>query len=117
VLQAACIALTMVMTAGCAMLAPPGPAFGSQHHVVFAHPPAQAARCFARNAEAHSSALVSEVQPRGMGMDVIVRVKNGVTYATATIDPRGAGASGRITLMVVSSAGQAELLRVLTQGC
>ena len=79
----------------------------------------RAAECFARNAEEHSSALVAEVRPpdaRGR-VEVIVRVKNGVTYATADIRPAGQRAEGTITLMVVSTRGRAELVRTLVEGC
>ena len=85
----------------------------------FAQPPQRAAECFARNAEAHSSALAAEVRPpdaRGR-VEVIVRVKNGVTYATADIRPVGQRADGAITLMVISSRGTDELLRSLVEGC
>ena len=53
-------------------------------------PPEKAARCFAHNAEEHSSALVSEVRiDRDGTAAVVVRVKNGITYATADIRRSG----------------------------
>lgn len=86
---------------------------------VFAQPPQRAGECFAGNAEAHSSALVAEVRPpdfRGR-VQVIVRVKNGVTYATADLWPAGQGADGTITLMAISLRGARELVRSLVEGC
>jgi len=86
---------------------------------VFAQSPQRAGACLARNAEAHSSALVAEVQPpdpRGH-VEVIVRVRNGITYATADLRAAGQGAEGTITLMVVSSRGARELVRSLVEGC
>jgi len=85
----------------------------------FMHPPQRAAACFARNAEEHSSALASEVRPpdvRG-NVEVIVRVKNGVTYATADFRPVSTGSNGTITLAVVSSGGVRDLVRSLVEGC
>lgn len=86
---------------------------------LFAQSPQRAGACFARNAEAHSSALVAEVRPpdaRGH-VEVVVRVKNGVPYATADLRPVGQRAEGTITLMAISSAGTAELVRSLVEGC
>jgi hypothetical protein len=106
--------LTLV---GCALVQEDKSA-GSFRHV-FAQSPQRAAECFARNAEAHSSALIAEVRPpdaRGH-VEVIVRVKNGVTYATADVRPVGQRAEGSITLMVVSSRGNQELVRTLVEGC
>ena len=85
----------------------------------FMHPPQQAASCFARNAEEHSSALVSEVRPpdaRGH-VEVIVRVKNGVTYATADFRPASTGSNGTVKLAVYSSGGNRDLVRSLVEGC
>lgn len=85
----------------------------------FTLPPQAAGACFARNAEARSSALIAEVKPpdaRGH-VEVIVRVKNGVLYASAELRPAGARAEGLITLMVVSRRGQAELVSSLVEGC
>ena len=85
----------------------------------FELPPQRAAACFARNAEAHSSALIAEVRPpdaRGH-VEVIVRVKNGVPYATADLRPVGQRAEGTITLMAISSAGTDALVRSLVDGC
>ena len=85
----------------------------------FIHSPQQAAACFARNAEEHSSALVSEVrQPDARGhVEVIVRVKNGVTYATADFRPSSTGSNGTIKLAVYSSGGNRDLIRSLVEGC
>jgi hypothetical protein len=111
-----CAALALAALAGCAPMTP-APAFGSRHEVRLSQPPAQAAQCFARNAEAHSSALESEVRQSGRGMQVIVRVKNGVTYATADIDGHGGGSIARIDLNVVSTGGASDLVSRLTEGC
>jgi hypothetical protein len=85
----------------------------------FVHPPQRAAACFARNAEEHSSALVAEVRPpdRQGRVEVIVRVKNGVTYATAELRPVGERADGTITLMVISRRGNRQLVDSLVEGC
>ena len=85
----------------------------------FVHPPQRAAACFAGNAEEHSSALVAEVRPpdRQGRVEVIVRVKNGVTYATAELRPAGARAEGTITLMVTSTRGTRQLVESLVEGC
>jgi hypothetical protein len=85
----------------------------------FAQPPQQAAACFARNAEAHSSALAAEVRPpdRRGNVEVVVRVRNGVVYATAELRPAGSQAEGTITLMVVSKGGQRQLVDALVEGC
>lgn len=90
---------------------------GSTHTVRMQQPPAQAARCFARNAEEHSSALVAEVNStRDGGAETIVRVKNGVLYGTADFRRAGAGSSATITLMVIT-ARRSELLDSLVEGC
>jgi hypothetical protein len=85
----------------------------------FIHPPRQAASCFARNAEEHSSALVAEVRlPDARGrVEVIVRVKNGVAYAIVELRPTGTGSNGTIRLAVFSSEGNQELVRSLVEGC
>jgi hypothetical protein len=92
---------------------------GSTVRHLFAQSPQRAGACFARNAEAHSSALVAEVRPpdvRGH-VEVIVRVRNGVTYATADIRPVREAAEGTIALMVISLRGREELLHALVDGC
>jgi hypothetical protein len=85
----------------------------------FARPPQQAASCFARNAEEHSSALAAQVSRPDAGgrVQVVVQVRNGATYATADLEPSGAGATGTIRLNVVSSEGNRELMRRLVEGC
>lgn len=85
----------------------------------FAQPPQQAAACFARNAEAHSSALVAEVRPPDARahVEVVVRVKNGVLYATAELRPAGQGAEGTLTLMAISKSGTRQLVDTLAEGC
>ena len=111
----ACGAILLV--AACATPAPSS-GVGAKHSHRFALPADKAAACFARNAEEHSSALVSEVRTRANGgREVIVRVKNGVLYANAEIDPAGSGSRATITLMVVSRSGQGDLLASLTEGC
>jgi hypothetical protein len=90
----------------------------SRHVVRLQSPPDKAARCFARNAEEHSSALVAEVRAdRAGGAETIVRVKNGVTYATGQFRPAGNGSTGEIELMVRTSGRQSDLLDALFEGC
>jgi hypothetical protein len=90
----------------------------SRHVVRLQLPPLKAARCFAGNAEEHSSALAAEVRPdRDGGAETIVRVKNGVTYATGQFRPAGNGSTGEIELMVKTSGRQGDLLDALLQGC
>ncbi len=107
----------LLLIAGCAPVQEDTPASTVSH--LFAQPPQPAAACFARNAEAHSSALVAEVRlPDARGhVEAIVRVKNGVTYATADLRPAGARARGTITLMAISLRGTGELVRALVEGC
>jgi hypothetical protein len=91
---------------------------GWRHVVRLELPPLKAARCFARNAEDHSSALAAEVRPdRDGGAETIVRVKNGVTYATGQFRPAGNGSRGEIELMVKTTGRQSDLLDALLQGC
>lgn len=107
----------LLMTAGCSMVREERSSSPIKHQ--FAQPPRAAAACFARNAEAHSSALVAEVKPadaRG-NVEVIVRVKNGVLYATVDLRPAGARSEGMISLMVISRRGTAELVSSLVEGC
>jgi len=80
-------------------------------------PPLEAARCFARNAEEHSGALVAEARAQRDGAETIVRVKNGVTYATAEFRPSGKGSTGEVELMVRTSGRQSDLLDALFKGC
>lgn len=109
--------LALGLLAGCAQGQRPSAQYGSSHTHRFQKPPPDAARCFARNAEEHSSALVAEVNARDSGAEVVVRVKNGVTYATADFRRAGAGSSGRITLMVRSSGRNDDLFGALVEGC
>ena len=90
---------------------------GASHTYRSQQPPEQAARCFGRNAEEHSSALRSAVTARDGRAEVVVSVQNGVTYASADFRPSGSGSVGRITLNVVTSGRQGDLLDALTQGC
>jgi hypothetical protein len=112
----ACMAATLIVT-GCTLLEPQAGTQGSTHTFRSKQAPEQAARCFARNAEEHSSALASEVTNREGRTEVIVRVKNGVTYATADFRRAGAGSMGTITLMVITSGRRSDLLDSLTEGC
>src|SRR4051812_26967556 len=66
---------------------------GSRQTVRLQQPPNEAAACFARNAEEHSSALVAEIRARGSGAEVIVRVRNGVLYGTGDFQRAGSGSS------------------------
>jgi len=84
----------------------------------FQLPPEQAARCFGRNAEDHSSALASEVAvQRDGGAETIVRVKNGVTYATAQCRRAGSGSTGEIQLNVTTTGRRGDLVDALVKGC
>jgi hypothetical protein len=107
----------LALLAGCAQGTRASKHHGSTHTRSFSKPPAEAARCFARNAEDHSSALVAEVNARDSGAEVIVRVKNGVTYATADFRRSSGGSSGTITLMVSSSSRNDDLFGALVAGC
>ncbi|HZN24200.1 MAG TPA: hypothetical protein VFB75_08225 [Burkholderiales bacterium] len=110
------VAILMAFT-GCAQPQSHGGTYGSTHSFRSQQSPERAARCFARNAEEHSSALAAEVTPGEGAARVVVRVKNGVTYATADFRRSGAGSVGSITLMVVSSGRQSDLIDSLTEGC
>lgn len=107
----------LAMLAGCSLLRDET-STGTVRHT-FSQPPQRAAACFARNAEAHSSALAAEVRaPDARGrVEVIVRVKNGVLYATADIRPAGARAEGTLTLMAISKGGTRQLVEALVEGC
>lgn len=109
--------LMAACAAACAEAPRQSPGVGARHSHHFKLPPDKAAACFARNAEEHSSALKAEVQRRGAAAEVIVRVKNGVLYATAEIEPASAGSNARITLMVRSNARRDDLLQSLVEGC
>jgi hypothetical protein len=115
--NAAICSVLLLMAAGCARVQEQPSASTVRH--LFSLSPERAADCFARNAERHSSALVSQVNPpdaRGH-VEVIVRVKNGVTYATADLRPVGPRADGTIMLMVISPRGTRDLVRSLVEGC
>ena len=88
---------------------------GIVHH--FALRPDAAARCFASNAEEHSSALVAEISSEGNSYDVAVKVRNGLPYATAHIESEGTAARGVVELNVRSSQGARALLETLVKGC
>lgn len=108
-------ALVALAAAGCQVLPA---ASESEFAHRFTQPAEQAARCFARNAEAHSSALVAEVSGVARGRyEVVVRVKNGATYAIARIGGTGPAATGVVQLNVQSSRGNRELLDALVEGC
>jgi hypothetical protein len=109
--------VVLLMTAGCTLRREEASTNIVKHR--FDKPPQAAGACFARNAEARSSALVAEVKPpdaRGH-VEVIVRVKNGVLYATVDLRPVGARAEGTITLMVISKRGTQELVSSLVESC
>ena len=108
-------AFIALSAAGCAETARYG---DSQYAHRFTRPADEAAHCFARNAEDHSSALVAHVAPAGRGSyDVVVTVKNGTPYAQARIDRAATGSTGTITFNVQSSEGNARLRDVLVEGC
>ena len=115
--RAVICSVLLLMLKGCALVEEDTSAGTLTHS--FAQPPQRAGACFARNAEAHSSALVAEVRPpdaRGR-VEVIVRVKNGVTYATVDLRPVGERADGTIALMVTTPRGTRDLVRTLVEGC
>ena len=115
-----CAAYAAVLLAlvGCAQAQRPQPEYGSRHTHRFQQPPRQAAQCFARNAQEHSSALVAQVNAtREGGAQVVVRVKNGVPYATADLRSSGTASTGTITLMVRTSGRRNDLLEALVEGC
>jgi hypothetical protein len=115
--------LALVLLGACIPIPIPFPISGSasgtssSHVVRLKLPPLEAARCFARNAEEHSSALAAEARADRDGAETIVRVKNGVTYATGQFRPSGNGSRGEIELMVRTSGSQSDLLDALLQGC
>jgi len=109
--------LAVLLGAGCSMLQDDksGGTFTRQ----FSQAPQPAAACFARNAQAHSSALVANVgAPDARGrIQVTVTVKYVVHYATAELRPAGARAEGTIHLNVVSRNGNRQLVDMLVEGC
>ena len=109
--------IALLLSSGCVMPGRQAAPHGSRHFHQFRQPPDKAAACFARNAEEHSSALVSEVRPGQDTAHVIVRVKNGVIYATADFERAGSGSRGTVALNVTTSARQSDLLDALTEGC
>ena len=116
------VAATAALFSGCSLY-PGGGGTGApvikphEQTVRLRQAPEAAARCFARNAEEHSSALVSEVRPGGNRSEVTVRVKNGLVYALGTFDRAGSGSTGAITLNVTTSGSMSDLLAELTEGC
>lgn len=80
-------------------------------------PPAAAARCFARNAEEHSSALQARVSTSGNQARTDVAVRNGVPYAEAVFEPAGSGATARIRLYVSTTGSRSDLVQELLEGC
>jgi hypothetical protein len=110
-------AAALAFLGGCAMPSREAAPHGSQHVLRLQQPPDQAAACFARNAEEHSSALVSEIRPAGESAHVTVRVKNGVTYATASFERAGSGSRGTVNLNVSTTGRRSDLLDALVAGC
>ena len=112
--------ILLAYLAGCGSAPRSASSFGSHHTQRLQLPPDQAAACFARNAEEHSSALVSEVRPAGGIAQVIVRVKNGVLYATADFQRAGSGSVATISLNVATTSTTGrhnDLLDSLIEGC
>jgi hypothetical protein len=110
-------AIVLAIVTACAAPGRQPASYGSRHTHRFEQPPEKAAACFARNAEEHSSALVSEVRAGQAYVQVIVRVKNGVTYATADFQRAGSGAVATIALNVTTSGRSNDLVDALTEGC
>lgn len=107
--------LSAFMTAACAPIAAPRT---DAHARRLALAPEQAARCIARNAEAHSSALVAQVSRAGDDRyEVMVSVRNGTPYATARVRASDRGATAAIDLNVRSSEGNRQLVDALMAGC
>ena len=71
----------------------------------------------ARNAEEHSSALAAEVRSGRDRAQVVIRVKNGITYAIADFERAGSGSTGSIQLNVATSGRRNDLLDALVEGC
>jgi len=117
--RATIASLLSALVTGCALW--PGGADDSAGIVThrFTHPPARAGECFARNAERHSSALVAEVSRPDAGgrVQVVVRVRNGVLYATLDLRPMNGRAEGTISLNVTSVKGNDQLVATLVEGC
>lgn len=111
------IAVLVVCVSGCIGPLRQSSPHGSRQTVRLQLPPDQAAACFARNAEEHSSALAAEIRPGRDSAGVIVRVKNGVLYGTADFQRARSGSTGDITLMVTSTGRSGDLLAALTAGC
>jgi hypothetical protein len=113
---AVCVIFTWTLAA-CAELGGERTPRGSTHTYRSQLPPDQVARCFARNAEEHSSALASAVTIHDGRATVAVSVKNGTPYANAEFRRAGSGSTGTIHLNVVTSGRQSDLIASLTEGC
>lgn len=114
-MRAAFAFFLLAAVAGCG--SPAGESRGTRERVRVALPPDQAAACFGRNAEEHSSALVAEVRPGGDRAQVIVRVKNGVLYGTADFERAGSGSNATLTLNVKTTGRRSDLVDALLEGC
>jgi hypothetical protein len=109
--------ITVACVAACAVSPRQSESYGSRHAHRFQQPPEQAAACFVRNAEEHSNALAAEVRPGRDRAQVVVRVKNGVTYAIADLERAGSGSTATIVLNVTTSGRRSDLLDALIEGC
>lgn len=108
----------LITTLAACAVPPSGDVYESPYSHRFTLPPQAAAECFARNAEEHSSALVSQVTPTGDGgARVLVQVRNGITYATGEFRRAGNASVASIALMVVGSVGRDDLVGSLSKGC
>jgi hypothetical protein len=101
----------------CSLRSAPNVAHGSRHAYQSSRSPEQAATCFARNAEEHSSALVAEVQSQPDWAQALVHVRNGVFYASAEFRRTARGAAGTIILNVTTSGRRDDLFQELLEGC
>ena len=110
-------ALALAAVSACTSSPRPGTPGGSSHTVRLQLPPDQAAACFARNAEEHSSALTAQVRREADRAEVVVRVKNGVLYGTADFQRAGAGSRATIALNVMTRGRLGDLVDALTEGC
>ena len=105
--------LTLVL-AGCGA---PVRELGSRHTQRVKLPPDLAAKCFARNAEEHSGALLAEVTSGRDHASVTVRVKNGVVYAAGEFRRAGGGSTAVLELNVTTSGRRSDLVDALLAGC
>jgi hypothetical protein len=111
------VAILCCALVSCSLRSTPNVSHGSRHTYQSSRSPEQAAACFARNAEEHSSALVAEVQTQTDWAQALVHVRNGVFYASAEFRRTARGAAGTIILNVTTSGRRSDLFQELLEGC